>query len=213
LNGEEATSVIDKLATSLNRRDEIPNQELAQRIVDRGDKKAVKELVDNLTNRDKSIQGDCIKVLYEIGERKPTLIADYVKEFVSLLGSKNNRLVWGAMTALDTITLQNPEAIYSALSQIIETADKGSVITKDHGVSILVKLAPIRKYADEAFILLIQQLKSCPTNQLPMYAEKAMPIINDKNKAVFIKTLTSRLDSVKKETKRKRVEKVIEKLS
>jgi hypothetical protein len=46
-----------------------------------------------------------------------------------------------------------------------------------------------------------------------MYAEKAMPIINDKNKVVFIKTLTSRLDSVKKETKRKRVQKVIEKLS
>jgi hypothetical protein len=65
--------VIDKLATSLNRRDETPNQALARSIAEHADKITVKELVDNLTNRDKNIQNDCIKVLYEIGERKPAL--------------------------------------------------------------------------------------------------------------------------------------------
>ena len=35
-------SVINKLASSLHRRDEVPNQELAKQIAKTGDKKAVK---------------------------------------------------------------------------------------------------------------------------------------------------------------------------
>lgn len=206
-------TIIDKLATSLNRKDEGPNQELAKYIAERDDRGAVKELVDNLYNSDKNIQSDCIKVLYEIGDLKPSLVAEYSKEFVTLLDHGNNRLVWGAMTALDAITLENPEAIYLALAKIVDITDKGSVITKDHGVNILIKLCSIKQYADNAFTLLIEQLKRCPTNQLPMYAENAISIVNDKNKAFFIKTLFSRLDDIEKDTKRKRVEKLIKKLS
>jgi len=206
-------TIIDKLATALNRKDEGPNQELAKIIADRDDKEAVKELVDNLYNRDKNIQRDCIKVLYEIGDLKPSLVAEYSNEFLTLLDHKNNRLVWGAMTALDAITLENPESIYLALAKIVDVTDKGSVITKDHGINILIKLCSVNQYADHAFALLIEQLKSCPTNQLPMYAENAISIVNEKNKALFINTLFSRLDDIEKDTKRKRVEKVIKKLS
>lgn len=117
------------------------------------------------------------------------------------------------MTALDEITLENPEAIYLSLAKIVDVTDKGSVITKDHGINILIKLCSVKQYADQAFALLIDQLKRCPTNQLPMYAENAISIINDKNKALFVKTLFSRLDDIDKDTKRKRVEKVIKKLS
>ena len=46
-----------------------------------------------------------------------------------------------------------------------------------------------------------------------MYAENALPIINDKNKAAFIKTLNSRLPDIEKDTKRIRVEKVLKKLT
>ena len=210
---EKQMTVINKLASSLNRRNEVPNQKLAKQIANKNDKKSVKELVDNFFHKSKDIQNDCIKVLYEIGERKPALVANYVKEFIALLDNKNNRLQWGAMTALNTITLENPKAIYSALPKIIATADKGSVITKDYGVNILIKLCSVKQYADSAFSLLIEQLLNSPTNQLPMYAEKAMPIISDKNKTLFIKTLTSRLGDIEKDTKRKRVEKVINKVS
>ncbi|GGA05026.1 hypothetical protein GCM10008018_58750 [Paenibacillus marchantiophytorum] len=206
-------TIIDKLATSLNRKDEGPNQELAKYIADHDDKGAVKELVDNLYSSDKNIQSDCIKVLYEIGVIKPSLVVEYSKEFVTLLDQGNNRLVWGAMTALDVITLENPETIYLSLATIVDIADKGSVITKDHAVNILIKLCAVEQYADHAFTLLIEQLKKCPTNQLPMYAENAISIVNEKNKALFIETLISRLDEIEKDTKRKRVEKLIKKLS
>jgi len=205
-------SVLNKLASSLNRRDEVPNQELALEIVHDNNKQAVKELVENLNNS-KDIQSDCIKVLYEIGELKPALIAAYAKEFITLLDSKNNRLQWGAMTALNTIALEKPEEVYAALPKIVAVADNGTVITKDHCVNILVKLCSIKKYADDAFALLMEQLLNSPTNQMPTYAEKAMPFVNDKNKALFIKTLLSRVNDIESETKLKRVEKVIKKVS
>ncbi len=203
-------SIIEKLASSLNRRDQLPNQELAKDIVLSKNKKAVKELVENLSNK-KAIQNDCIKVLYEIGEQEPKLIADYIHEFVEQLDSKNNRLQWGAMTALGTITNERPKEIYTILPTILEVADKGSVITKDHAVTILIKLCATKNYADGAFTLLIEQLLKSPTNQLPMYAERAVPVVNEKNKTLFVKTLTSRLNDIEKDTKRKRVEKVIKK--
>lgn len=206
-------SVINKLASSLNRRDEVPNQELAKQIASKGDKKAVKELVDNLNNKSKDIQNDCIKVLYEIGEIKPALIAGYAKEFIALLDHKNNRLQWGAMTAINTITLENPKLINGALTKIISTAERGSVITRDYAVNILIKLCSLKQYSKNAFSLLNEQILASPVNQLPMYAERAMTIINDNNKKLFVKTLASRLDDIDKESKRKRIERVIKKFS
>ena len=205
-------TILNKLATSLKRRDEIPNQDLAKLIVSKNDRKGVRELIENLGNKSKDIQHDCIKTLYEIGEYNPALIAGYADVFFALLNNNNNRLQWGAMSALDSITLENPKIIYSALARIIASADNGSVITKDRAVNILIKLCSIKAYANDAFALLREQLLSSPVNQLPMYAERSLPIINDKNKDRFIKALRSRLPDIEKDTKRIRVEKVIKKL-
>jgi len=206
-------SVINKLASALSRNDEEPNVELAIQIVNDNNKDSVKELVDNLFNKNKGIQNDCIKVLYEIGDRDPSLLIDYLDEFLSLLDSKNNRLQWGAMTALNSVTLSIPALINSALPKIISAGEKGSVITKDQVVNILIKLCSIEEYETNAFDLLIKQLIISPTNQLPMYAERTMPIIKEENKQLFVDALTSRLDEIEKESKRKRVEKVIKKNS
>jgi hypothetical protein len=201
-------TIIDRLSSSLKRRDEIPNQELAKEIVENNDHEAIKELIKNLNNK-REVQNDCIKVLYEIGYQKPHLITSYYKNFVLLLKSKNNRLQWGAMTALGTITRECPEQIYSELNEILQTADNGSVITKDHAINILIHLCTINKYREQTFALLLDQLEKSPVNQLPMYAERALTIIDKKNRFSFISVLTDRLDDIEKETKRKRVEKVI----
>ena len=206
-------TIISKLASSLGRRDEVPNQELARQIVKSKDPKAdVKELVDNLTNKDKRIQGDCIKVLYEIGAERPALIADYLKEFLNLLESRNNRLAWGAMTALDYIASIDPARIHKHLGKIMMASDNGSVITKDHAIGILIKLAGDKKFSKNALALLLDQFKSCATNQLPMYAENACSIIPDQSKESFIKVLTLRREDLERESGRRRVSKVIAKL-
>ncbi|RKN79414.1 hypothetical protein [Ulvibacterium marinum] len=208
---EKEISIIEKLASSLKRRDEVPNQELAQEIVLSKNKKAIKELVENLSSK-KTIQNDCIKVLYEIGMQEPRMIADYVHEFVKQLNTKNNRLQWGIMIALNTISKERPEEIYDVLPHILNVADKGSVITKDHAVNILIKLSSVEGYADNAFTLLIEQLLKSPENQLPAYPEKTIPVVNGKNKKLFVKTLNTRLADIEVDTKRKRIERVIKKI-
>lgn len=206
------TPIIEQLASSLNRRDEAPNVELAQRIASSHDDNAVNELVQLLSGN-RAVQNDCIKVLYEIGAQDPTLIANHVNAFIGHLSSKNNRLQWGAMYALDTITHERHKAIFAALPTILAAAEKGSVITKDHAVNILIKLCGMDPYADDAFVLLMEQLLRCNTNQLPMYAERALPVVHDKNKATFVKTLRARLEEVDMESKRTRIEKVLRKLA
>jgi hypothetical protein len=173
----------------------------------------VKELVDNLKHKDKNIQSDCIKVLYEIGERgSADLIAPYCKDFGDILKSKNNRLVWGSMIALDTITLINPKGVYDLLPMIISTIDNGSVISIDHGVGILAQLSSITDYTETTFPLLIEQLKKCPSKQLPMYAEKSMIAINSVNQNHFVDLIQSRISEMDKDSQKQRLNKVIAKL-
>ncbi len=68
--------VLDKLASALGRRDEAPNEELARAIAASADPGAVAELVSGLSNKDKAIQSDCIKVLYEIGEKNAAVLTE-----------------------------------------------------------------------------------------------------------------------------------------
>jgi hypothetical protein len=205
-------NVISQLATALGRRDEVPNQELARKIAKAKDKVAVKALVENLKNKDKNIQADCIKVLYEIGGEQPSLIKDHIRDFEALLNNKNNRLVWGGMIALNRITDENPEAIYQLLPKLIDAANKGSVITRDNLVSILIKLEGRQKYTGKIFPLLLEQMTICPTNQLPMYAENAVPVIHSKNKSEFLTVLQERLPEIETDSKRNRILKVISKV-
>lgn len=196
----------------MGRRDEIPNIELAKRIAAAGNGLAVKELIEALSSKNKDVQNDSIKVLYETGALSPSLIVPYFSEFVSLLRHKNNRLQWGAMTALEAITLQIPKRIKEALPEVLAAAESGSVITRDYAVAILIKLCSLSDSKEDAFPLLIEQLYKSPTNQLPMYAEKSLEIADAQNKRLFQKVLVDRLPDIEQESKKKRIEKVIGKL-
>lgn len=204
-------SIIQQLSSSLNRKDEAPNIQLAQHICKTNDSNTVKELIENLNVR--KYKNDCIKVLYEIGAIAPSLIKPHVKDFMDLLTSKNNRLQWGAMTALYEISKSEPELIYDALPTIVKAADLGSVITRDNAVKILIELAKVSTYTKDAFALLMEQLLKCPTNQFPMYAELSLEIADEKNASVLRATLEGRLVEIEKESKRKRIEKVLKKLA
>lgn len=204
-------SVIRKLATSLGSRDEQPNIALANELARTKNKKHINEIVKHLSSEDRNIQSDCIKTLYELGYLEPQLIADYVMDFVAALDSKNNRIVWGAMIALSTITSVVPHDIFSSLPKIIDTADKGSVITNDACVEILVELGAISKYHSDVFDLLIERIRRAPVNQLPTYAEKTLALVNAHNKTTFIAILNRRLKDLEQASKKNRVEKVISK--
>ncbi len=206
-------SIIEKLATSLGRKDDVPNQELAKEIASTNDNNSVSELIDILkTTTDKKLQSDCIKTLYEIGYLKPKLISEYYPFFIELLKSKYNRLVWGAMIALYTISKIKPKELFENLPTILKAIDNGSVITKDFGTRILIVLSGIPDFENDAFALLMEQLRKCEPKQLPMYAEKCLPILDGKNIETFIELLNARFDELEKDSQKKRIEKVLKRL-
>lgn len=204
--------VIDRLASVLGRKDEVPNLELAQDIAARKDKKALEELAGLLRHKNKAIRSDSIKVLYEVGGISPELVSGFLPLFTGLLCDRNNRLQWGAMTAISTITPLAPEAVFAILPQILAAADKGSVITKDQGIRVLVQLAGLKAYTAQVIPLLLEQLQQSLPNQLPLYAEQALLVVPPGDKNVFIRVLQHRLGDMEQESKRKRLEKVIGKL-
>ncbi|OJJ23660.1 hypothetical protein BKI52_04675 [marine bacterium AO1-C] len=208
---EKSINVLERLASALGQRDETPNIALAEEIAAQEDKEGIQALVHGLQQK-KATANDCIKVLYEIGERKPDLIADYLEDFKALLFHKNNRLQWGVMTALYWISTVQPDKIHKHLVQIMDAASQGSVITRDYAVNILIQLATSPAYTDDAHHLLFEQLLQSPVNQLPMYAERAVAVVGEAYRHRFVEILTQRLDDVEKASKRKRLEKVIKKV-
>jgi len=198
-----------RLASSLGQRDETPNIVLAEAIAAAGDQAAVACLADLLKDKNKDLRSDSIKVLYEIGARRPGLLRPHLDVLLALLSTKDNRLQWGLMTALATLVSEDTAAIYQALPLILDIAAKGSVITKDQCVRILLALCQSQQYRTEALVLLLEQLRMALPNQLPMYAEQALPLIDAAHKTVFTEVLEARMEDIEKDSKKKRVEKVI----
>ena len=206
-------SVIPELSTSLGRTDEQANIALAERIAAEKNSAAVRELAEVLTSKDKALKSDAIKVLYEVGAREPLLIAPFIASFKNLLTSPDNRMVWGAMSAIDAIASVKPENVYMLLPQIMQAVDKGSVITRDRAVSALAKLAVEERFARSTMPPLLEQLRNCPVNQLPMYAERVAVPAKGNWAREMEKVLSERLVGVEQEPKRKRIEKVLKKLA
>lgn len=205
-------SVLNKLASALGRNDEVPNQMLAKEIAVAGDKAAVRELVANLSNKDKAIQSDCIKVLYEIGALKPDLIADYVDDFVRVLQGRNNRLIWGAMTALGAIADQRAAYIWKHVEVIIDSTEHGSVITQDWGVRVLAAVsAQDKTYEKRIFPFLIGFLQKCPPKDLPRHAASVMVAVNASNRGEIGSILEARAPSLRPAQAR-RLDQIIRKL-
>ncbi len=67
---------LQRIAHFQGRRDEAPNQELARELASARDRDGICEIAENLRNKNKDIQADCIKVLYEVGYIDPGLIAE-----------------------------------------------------------------------------------------------------------------------------------------
>jgi len=189
--------MIEKLACQLGRNDEIPNIELAELLCQNEDVKGIREIVDGLKGKDKAIANDCIKVLYEIGERKPYLISEYAEDFLSLLCSRNNRLIWGSMTAFATIAELVPDTIYGRIDEVLAVFHGGSVIAVDNSITVLSKLCTTdKKYENHILPLLLEHLRNCRPKEVAQHAERMSICINKDNLKEFFDVLNARKDQL-----------------
>lgn len=210
--------VEERLASALDRNDEAPNIALAVEIAANKDPTTVAALVDILSTGKKPARHDTIKVLYEIGTREPDLIAPHIDDIASHLTSKDNRMVWGALTALDSVAKTHSEAIAPLLATILEAADHGSVIAKDKAMSILLSLSQIPTHQEHALKTFDARLRNAAPNQLPMYCEMFLeahkdnaPFSSKDLKAICL-TIKHRQSDMPTPAKAKRLAKVLKTL-
>ncbi len=189
-------SALNRIAHFQNRRDEVPNQELARELAEQQDREGIHEIAENLWNKDKNIQADCVKVLYEVGYLEPALIADYAEDFLKLLKSRNNRLVWGGMIALSTVAELRADFVYAHLDEILKAMHAGSVITVDNAVKTLALAASDETYRPSIFPHLLEHLRTCRPKDVPQHSEKSLPAVDASNRDEFIAVLEKRMEDL-----------------
>ncbi|GLX69222.1 hypothetical protein [Paenibacillus glycanilyticus] len=205
-------TVLNRLASQLGRNDEEPNVLLARQLAGESNHDGIAEIIVNLTNKNKKIQHDCIKVAYEAGELNPALISEYAETFIELLKSRDNRIVWGAMTALSAIADMSADTIMKHLEQVIAAMHNGSVITVDRGVLALSKLAAVsRENNNEIFPYLLDHLRNCRSKEVPQHAESTLLAVTSGNIEGFLRVLRGREEQLT-ESQLKRVKKIYRRL-
>lgn len=204
--------MIEKIAYNLGRNDEEPNINLAVELCNTKNIEGIKEIVNGLKNNKIQVANDCIKVLYEIAERNPELVADYVLDFIQLLKSRNNRLVWGGMTAISKITFLKHKEVFENIDTVIKAYENGSVITRDNSISVFAELAKSNKKYEKIMVeKIIKHLETCRSKEIGQHAERAFICVNEENSKEFIDVLSKRRECLT-DAQKKRVDKIIKKI-
>jgi hypothetical protein len=191
-------SFLEKIAYYRNRRDEVPNKELARELAETKNLAGIDEIARNLWHKNKSVSSDCLKVLYEIGYINPDLISKYFDEFLNLLKSKINRMVWGAMIALATIAERKSIEIWTNIDVVINALENGTLITVVWGIKTLARVASTdKKYNEFIFPFLIKYLKKSISRDLLLHTESILPAVNLENKKEVLSVLQSRKSEFK----------------
>ena len=190
-------STLDRIAYYQNVRDEVPNQKLAKELVETGNQTGIREIAENLENKNKNVRSDCLKVLYEIGYLDQGLIAGYANDFLKLLKSKDNRMVWGAMIGLATIADRRSKEIWAQIEAVIHIIENGTVITKVWGMRVLAKVAAAdEKYKKRIFPFLLEQIRACIPRDVPTHAESLLCAVDRNNKTELLSILEARREEL-----------------
>jgi len=190
---------IEKIAYHLERRDEVPNQELAKLLVEKEDRDGLDEIASYLYDKNKSVASDCLKVLYEAGYHKPELVSKYVDDYLKLLKSKNNRMVWGAMIAIWNIAHIEHEKVFEEIERIIHLTETGTLITHVTGIKVMIALSKVKRvYYDRLYPILIAYLKACRPIDFGKRVEDYTEIMNDDNTEDILNIIKERFEGLNK---------------
>ncbi len=204
--------MIERIAFHQGRSDEGPNVALAELLAKKRDASGVAEIAGGIRDANPSIAGDCVKVLYEIGYREPSLLIPHAGLLIACIESRNNRLAWGACIALAQIAEEAADALFANLDAIQRTLEKGSVIAVDNCVSIMALVAKAdARYEKRILPLIIEHLAECRPKDVGQHAERAFACVNASNAARFKAVLGARRPALT-EPQKKRVDKLVRRI-
>ena len=78
-------TIYDQLSSRIGQRGDQADIDLALKLSQNPDPDAVKELTQGLKSKDRALQSDCIKALYELGYRDPAQLIPYATNLLELL--------------------------------------------------------------------------------------------------------------------------------
>jgi len=206
-------SVLDRLASAQGRRDEAPNIALARALAASDDVAGIASLAEALSAAPRPLRHDAIKALYELGALRPDLLRPHAEAFLALLDGRDNRMLWGALAALDALAVADPAPIAARLPEILAAAARGSVIAKDKAVSMLATLAALPGVAPQAWEALLAMVRDAAVNQAAMYAEAALRAAPANDPAALAAVVAMRRDAIAQPAKRARLDKVLRQLA
>ena len=206
-------NVRSRFARSQGITNEIPNKQLASEILSSSDEAGISEILQVLSeSKNPDELSDGLKVIEMIGERNPSLVANAFHPTFKLLHHAMNKIQWRAMSALSTFSCLHHAATFKDLGVILDLMGQGSVITRDHGVKILVGLYTEDAYRPDIGPLLLEQVITAPDNQLGQYAEKWMRVITKEDSVKLIHVLEMRQPELVNPSHQKRISRVLLKL-
>lgn len=201
------------LSSGVGRKDQLPNKELADKIVRNMDPGLLEQLIMFYQTRPgEKLENDIVMVLKEVSCSRPDLLSRYIPRFFDILKSSSNQQVWGAMTILSRLVQIDPDSIYDKLELIVDSMEKGSVITRDHGFSIMCHLYSIDEYRSTIHPLINEELLKSPDNQAGQYAEKFLHVVLTQHIDEMERILESRMSDLNNEYHIRRLEKVLRKI-
>jgi hypothetical protein len=186
--------VLSRISYFQSRHDSIVNVALAKELAAKKDKDGVREVADELWNKDLAIANACIDVINEVGTIDPSLIADCAGDLLKLIQSNNHYMVWRAMTALAAIAHLKADAIYKNLAAVESAMLNGSVNVTYHGVKVLARVAASGKARNaKVFPILLTHLTTCWPRALPQHSKNMLIAVNARNQEEFVTILKKRL--------------------
>ena len=202
--------IIDQLSSHLGDRTQNPNKALAHEIITSQNEEALNVIRKTLKEEtDIDTIADLLKVLEVMGELDSGFSQSCFPEIFQHLNHSSNKIQWRAMSALSTIAEFHTDKIYTELPLILNLMELGTVVTRDHGVKILLCLYSSEKYQQEIAPLLAEQVLGAPDNQVGQYAEKWSKIINQEHIPLIVDTLEARATELDKPTHQKRASKIL----
>lgn len=208
----KSRNIIDRFSSSLDRRDQGPNEVIAQEIVDLEGGGMLEEVVEVIHSKASArIKNDAVMVLMAVSRIKSEILVKHADLFINLLDSKINRQVWGSMIALSNMASLVKEKITPYLAKILQAMDEGTVVTRDHGFSILTELYKEDQSGD-LLALINEQLLNAPSNQVGQYTEKFMEVVRKEDIPTFVEALEVRGQELTIEHHLKRLGKNLKKL-
>jgi hypothetical protein len=139
----------------------------------------------------------------------PELIEDYVADFITMLSSGNNRLVWGGMIVLAMVAERKPRQVFDNREDVIQAIKEGSVITRDNGIKTLATVASLNEDYNRALMpFLIDHLQGCRPKSVPQHAESVLRAVMPENREQYVEVLRQRFSELSS-SQQKRAQKLL----